>query len=204
MILNVRPQSQLSPIPMIMGCEGTAASMLLSYNGIHISPKTLIDWMPKHENNPNVGYVGNAFLVKFGVHQTIFPKPLATFLKNYYDDFIDGTGLPLSKLEAVLDTGQPVIIYPVDRGQKPKLRTYRIGKESMTVVANIHAVLLIGYDNSYYYIIDPIKKQYGPIYLPALRAGKRQILKIRKSLLKKSYDDAARLCVFRKVRGETD
>lgn len=31
-ILPVKPISQLFPIPMVMGCEGVSAAMLLQYN----------------------------------------------------------------------------------------------------------------------------------------------------------------------------
>ncbi|MGO2109870.1 MAG: C39 family peptidase, partial [Staphylococcus equorum] len=31
-ILSVKPISQLFPIPMIMGCEGVSAAMILQFN----------------------------------------------------------------------------------------------------------------------------------------------------------------------------
>lgn len=199
MILQVQPQSQLAPFPMIMGCEGTAASMLLDYNGIVVSPKTLMEKMPKDKSDPSKGYVGVSWLVSIGVHQTIFPEPLARFLSNYLPEMVDGTGLPIAKLEAVIDRGQPVIIYPVNRGRKPKYRTYKMGNSCMTVVSNIHAVLLVGYDKKYYYFIDPVKKQIGNIYVPAFWPSQRQIFKVKKRRLKRSYDDAGRLALFRNV-----
>ncbi len=35
-ILPVKPISQLFPIPMVMGCEGVSAAMMLQYNNQHI------------------------------------------------------------------------------------------------------------------------------------------------------------------------
>ena len=35
-ILSIKPISQLFPIPMVMGCEGVSAAMLLQYNDYNI------------------------------------------------------------------------------------------------------------------------------------------------------------------------
>ena len=63
-ILPVKPISQLFPIPMVMGCEGVSAAMLLQFNHHSIKATEIMSKWPKHPNNPYKGYVGHPLLVK--------------------------------------------------------------------------------------------------------------------------------------------
>ena len=56
-LLSVTPKSQLFPIPMIMGCEGVSAAMLLQYNHHNIKATDIMKHWPTHPNNPYKGYV---------------------------------------------------------------------------------------------------------------------------------------------------
>lgn len=58
-ILSIKPISQLFPIPMVMGCEGVSAAMLLQYNDYNIKATEIMKHWPKHPNNPYKGYVGH-------------------------------------------------------------------------------------------------------------------------------------------------
>ena len=51
-LLNVKPKSQLFPIPMVMGCEGTASSMLLNFYNKDINATTIMSKWPTHSDNP--------------------------------------------------------------------------------------------------------------------------------------------------------
>ena len=51
-ILPVKPISQLFPIPMVMGCEGVSAAMLLQFNHHSIKATEIMSKWPKHPNNP--------------------------------------------------------------------------------------------------------------------------------------------------------
>lgn len=196
-LLNVKPKSQLSPIPMVMGCEGTAASMLLNYNHIYVHPISLMKRWPTHPSNPNKGYVGHFLMIKPGAHQTIFPNAFVPYLKLYDTRITDGTGKSLKELEHIIDNGQPVLIYHTVLGQKPHTRTFKVDGKREEWVSNIHITLLIGYDDDYYYYIDPLWAQYGrKLIVPALFPSKHQIIAIKKDKMEQSYDSAGRLAIY--------
>ena len=45
-ILPVKPISQLFPIPMVMGCEGVSAAMLLQFNHYSIKATHIMSQWP--------------------------------------------------------------------------------------------------------------------------------------------------------------
>lgn len=153
-ILSIKPISQLFPIPMVMGCEGVSAAMLLQYNDYNIKATEIMKHWPKHPNNPYKGYVGHHLLVKLGHHQTIFPNAYVPYLQTIDSRIVDGTGTELTSLEAVIDSGQPVIMYHTSLGvnHSGNISHLMIVKE---LVSNIHVTLLIGYDDKYYYYMYP-------------------------------------------------
>nr|WP_263314925.1 C39 family peptidase [Mammaliicoccus sp. Marseille-Q6498] len=198
-LLPVKPKSQLFPVPMVMGCEGTASSMLLNYYNKKVNATTIMKNWPTHSNNPHKGYVGNHFLIKFGYHQTIFPNVLAKFLQKYDEDIVDGTGTTLDELEHIIDKGNPVLIYHTTLGQKPIWKTFKIEKKRKKFVTNIHVTLLVGYDENYYFYIDPLWKQFkNKLFFPALWPSKFQIIKIKKNKMKESFNKPGKMCVYKK------
>ncbi|MDW8565805.1 MULTISPECIES: C39 family peptidase [Staphylococcus] len=193
-ILPVKPISQLFPIPMVMGCEGVSTAMMLQFNQHKIPATQIMKHWPKHKNNPYKGYVGHHLWIKWGHHQTIFPSALVPHLKRYDQHIIDSTGQSLTDLCAVLDSGQPVVIYHTVLGQRPLRRTYKLDNQPTKLVSNIHVTLLIGYDDNHYYYIDPLWSHIGKsIVFPALIPNKYQVIKIRKSKLAQSYNAPGRL-----------
>ena len=128
-LLSVTPKSQLFPIPMIMGCEGVSAAMLLQYNHHNIKATDIMKHWPTHPNNPYKGYVGHHLLVKFGHHQTIFPSAYVPYLQTFDSRIVDGTGTNLEELETVIDQGQPVLMYHTSLGQKPSRKTFKFDNQ---------------------------------------------------------------------------
>ena len=176
-ILPVKPISQLFPIPMVMGCEGVSAAMLLQFNHHSIKATEIMSKWPKHPNNPYKGYVGHPLLVKLGYHQTIFPAAFVPFLKQYDNRVKDGSGSSLKQLERIIDQGQPVIIYHTSLGARPFHRVFRLDNKPTRLVSNIHVTLLIGYDDTYYYYIDPLWTQLTKgIVIPSIIPNQKQII----------------------------
>ena len=196
-ILPVKPISQLFPIPMVMGCEGVSAAMLLQFNHYSIKATHIMSQWPTHPNNPYKGYVGHPLLVKFGYHQTIFPEAFAPFLQQYDQRVVNGTGTSLEQLELIINRGQPVIIYHTSLGTRPLHRVFHLDDQPTRLVSNIHVTLLIGYDETHYYYIDPLWTRIAKgIILPSIIPNKKQIIKIKKSKLKRSYDAPGQMCVY--------
>ncbi|WJP98568.1 C39 family peptidase [Macrococcus bovicus] len=194
-LIPVRPQSQWYPKPMIMGCEGVAASMLL---GGAVAPEKLMKYWPKHDSNPEKGYVGHPSFISLNSHQTIFPSAFVPYLKQFDARIVDGTGATLPELEKLLDHNQPVLIYHTHLGFTALERIFHTSDGKKHWVSNIHITLLIGYDRNYYYYIDPLWMKIGPILLPALLPSRRQIMKMSKRRFRKSYESPGRLCIFKK------
>lgn len=163
-ILPVKPISQLFPIPMVMGCEGVSAAMMLQYNNQHIPATEIMRHWPTHPNNPHKGYVGHHLFIKLGnYHQTIFPDAYVPFLQKYNPNIVDGTGKSLEDLKGIIDQGQPVLIYHTNLGSKPLLRVFRFDNKPAKQVSNIHVTLLIGYDIT----ITIISIHFGVIFVVA-------------------------------------
>ncbi|HDH1242042.1 TPA: C39 family peptidase [Staphylococcus aureus] len=197
-ILPVKPISQLFPIPMVMGCEGVSAAMMLQYNNQHIPATEIMRHWPTHPNNPHKGYVGHHLFIKLGnYHQTIFPEAYVPFLQKYNPNIVDGTGKSLEDLKGIIDQGQPVLIYHTNLGSKPLLRVFRFDNKPAKQVLNIHVTLLIGYDDYYYYYIDPLWSHIRRgLVLPAIIPNRKQIIKIRKEKMEYSFNSPGRKCIY--------
>lgn len=193
-ILPVKPISQLFPIPMIMGCEGVSAAMILQYNKHAIPATKIMKYWPKHANNPYKGYVGHHLWIKWGHHQTIFPSALVPYLQQYDSKLTDSTGHTLHELCSIIDQGQPIVIYHTVLGQRPFKRTFKLDNQHTRLVSNIHVTVLIGYDQHYYYYIDPFWSHINrALIIPALIPNRRQVIKIDKAKLERSYNSPGRM-----------
>ena len=74
-----------------------------------------------------------------------------------------------------------MLIYHTNLGSKPLLRVFRFDNKPAKQVSNIHVTLLIGYDDYYYYYIDPLWSHIRRgLVLPAIIPNRKQIIKIRK------------------------
>lgn len=196
-ILPVKPISQLFPIPMVMGCEGVSASMMFQFNQQPIKATDIMKNWPTHPNNPYKGYVGNHLLVKFGYHQTIFPEAFVPFLQKYNSNVINGTGTSLAELEKIIDQQQPVVMYHTSLGAKPMRRSFKFDGYKIRLVSNIHVTLLIGYDKENYYYIDPLWSHISKgIVFPAIIPNSKQIIKIKKSKMERSFNAPGRMCLY--------
>lgn len=196
-LLNVKPISQLFPLPLVMGCEGVSAAMMLQYNHHDIKATDIMKHWPTHKNNPYKGYVGYQWAIKLGHHQTIFPEAFVPHLQQFDVRVINGTGTALSDLEAVIDEGQPVVIYHTSLGQKPLRKIYHFDKKPTEIVSNIHVTLLIGYDDDHYYYIDPLWSHLKwKLVIPAIVPNSFQIIKIKKSKMLMSYNAPGRKCIY--------
>ena len=130
----------------------------------------------------------SSLTVKLGHHQTIFPNAYVPYLQTIDSRIVDGTGTELTSLEAVIDSGQPVIMYHTSLGvnHSGNISHLMIVKE---LVSNIHVTLLIGYDDKYYYYIDPLWSHlFKFVIFLAIVPNRFQVIKIAKSKLERSFN----------------
>ena len=67
------------------------------------------------------------------------------------------------------------------------------------LVSNIHVTLLIGYDDKYYYYIDPLWSHLFKFVIFAIVPNRFQVIKIAKSKLERSFNAPGRTCIYLKV-----
>ncbi|MGE8205928.1 C39 family peptidase [Heyndrickxia sp. NPDC080065] len=128
--LDVPIISQSPELPT--GCEITAVTMLLQFKGVDIDKLILAHEMPKHEYDPNIGYVGDP-LTDSG--WTIYPSALMDLVRKYTGSAKNISGIDNKKLEKQLLDNKPVVVWVSPMHE-----------------FKVHALVLTGFDkNNYYY-----------------------------------------------------
>jgi len=132
MKLNVPLICQRPELPT--GCEITAVTMMLQYKGIDADKVELANEMPRHEENPELGYVGDPFTED---GWTVYPKALLDLVRKYAGSAEDFTGKNVTELEQQLAVNKPVVVLvgPI---------------HGFTV----HALVLTGFDEQSFYYND--------------------------------------------------
>lgn len=195
LLLNIKPKSQWFPYFYLLGCEAVSISMGLRYKGVKLSVHKILDEIPKHKTNPYKGFVGPKRILMTDRHQTVFPNVVVDYLKPYYQAE-DGTGKSMRELEQALINNHSVMLYATHIKVEPLLRKFKVEGKLLEFVSNIHITLLVGVDDEYYYVIDPLWAKFGFIHIPALIPLKQQVIKVKKAKLEKRYDNAGRMCVI--------
>ena len=81
-ILNVKPISQLFPLPLVMGCEGVSAAMLLQYNHHTTKATDIMKNWPTHKIiRIKVMLVIN-YLLSLDITKRFFLKRLSHIFNN--------------------------------------------------------------------------------------------------------------------------
>lgn len=157
---------QLPELPP--GCEIVSLTMLLNYYGVNKSKMELVKEMVKdptpirwdkgsivYWGNPNTGYVGDVTgkTRGFGIYHTgLFPT-----LQANVPTAVDLTGSEFDTIERQIAEGLPVIVWTTIDFAVPKNWVSwdtPIGPIQTTFME--HAVLLVGYDEQYVYVNDPL------------------------------------------------
>ena len=158
--------SQLPHYPT--GCESVATVMALQYAGVNISVDTFIDqYLPITPLNslidvdfdPYVTFGGNPRTMDgYGCYAPAIKTALDNILTKYYFtvDVLNGESLP-SLCSKYIDNNIPVILWATMEMRTPwisKTWTAWTGRE-IQWVAPEHCLLLVGYDDYFYYFNDP-------------------------------------------------
>lgn len=151
------------------GCEVTSLSMLLNYYGIErskldLAPELVQDPTPvKLDNkgnivswgNPNIGFVGDVYGKSMGFG--IFHGALLKLMEQYIPSSVDLTGEAFEALEQQISDGFPVIIWTTNDFRAPESWIqWESPLGPFRTTMKEHAVLMVGYDESYIYVNDPM------------------------------------------------
>jgi uncharacterized protein YvpB len=129
--LDVPLLTQMPELPA--GCEATSVAMMLNFAGANTSKFKIVNMMPRSDDDPSLGYVGNPFE---GDGWTIYPAALVPIAKELIGSGVDLSGDPTRALQ-VLSQGHPVVCWVTLHG------------------FYVHAIVLTGFDDENIYYNDP-------------------------------------------------
>lgn len=168
--------SLISQLPELKnGCEVTSLAMLLKYKDINIDKLTLASYMKKDKTNiyfddtgdiklwgnPEYGFVGDV-TGKNNMGYAINPKPLSELIQIYYSKgALDLTGCSLDKLESILASDRPIVVWVTSRFREniEWVNWNDINGNKINATFSTHAVTLTGFDENYIYYNDPLTNE---------------------------------------------
>lgn len=177
--LNVPHLSQID-YNLPNGCEATAATMLLQYWGLDISPTQFVDdylpceqtsirWGCRYGPNPKQCYAGDPRSENngWGCFAPVIVTALNRCLPSGYIAK-NVSGMSLASLqEQYLAHNIPVAVWvTVDMEEVDKIIQWQSndGEESFLYPANEHCMVFTGCENDQYYFADPLKEEQTTAY----------------------------------------
>jgi len=166
----------LLPVPALCqyptlptGCEATAAAMVLQFYGEEISPEAFAkDWLSCSEDfysyfgksygpDPNKVFAGDPFSSNaYGC----FAGPIADAVRRNSSactaEILEGRTLE-ELCTDYIDEGMPLLIWATSsmRASEPGNSWYLDHKTPFTWIAGEHCLVLVGYDEQFYFLNDP-------------------------------------------------
>jgi uncharacterized protein YvpB len=152
------------------GCESVALTILLRYYGVDVSPDDVISLLkkgdqPYYENgilygaNPEIEFVGSPYNANsYGVYN----NPIADVANTYKSGVKVESDFPFSSMLYLVKNNHPVIVWTSMYLSVPRVtRTwiYKPTGETIYWKGNLHAAVVIGYDDNNIIIADSLGGQ---------------------------------------------
>ena len=171
-LLDVPLLNQMDYPILYNGCEVTSLTMILQYNNVDVSKNDVAAWLPSvpiiYENglrgNPNDAFVGDITGYDYGF--SVYHGPIVALAANFvsFDRIKDITG---SSFDAVLDAvnnGYPVwTITSTSYAPVDDMEVWQTPTGEVNVSYNEHSVVVVGYDDNYFYVNDPYGIKNQPV-----------------------------------------
>lgn len=183
--IETKPQKEVGikwKVPLIMqnpelptGCEITSVTMVVNFYGYDYDKITMTDkYLDKSNNfyyengqlfgpNPQKFFLGNPRSTSgYGLQcfsGTWVNSLNKVFEENKSEHYVeDISGNSLKELESELQKGPILISASIDMNPATPRVLFKDfeTKEDITTYRNFHCVVLVGYDENYYYINDPL------------------------------------------------
>ncbi|HEY2422190.1 MAG TPA: C39 family peptidase [Neobacillus sp.] len=151
------------------GCEVTSLAMVLNYAGVKTDKMELYRMIQKETDplirtskgniiswgNPEYGFVGDMTGRFAGT--TVFEKPLISLVNQKLTGrAVNLTNQPFERILEHVSEGYPVVVWTTLDFDLPKRwETWNHGEQVVRVPFDLHAVVLVGYDEHFVYINDP-------------------------------------------------
>jgi uncharacterized protein YvpB len=160
--LNVPLYMQMSFPRLYNGCEVTSLSMVLNYNGYHVTKNELaasIHTVPLHYQNgdygnPNVGFVGD---MQDGPGLGVYHRPILELARKYAGEKAeDLTGEPFSRILEQVALRRPVwVITTSTFAPVNDFKSWKTPQGLIHITFSMHSVVITGYDQKHIYINNP-------------------------------------------------
>jgi uncharacterized protein YvpB len=158
------------------GCEVTSLAMVLQYAGVNTNKMELYSKIRKDPDpivrsktgdilkwgNPQDGFVGD-MTGRFAGY-AVFDKPMEELINLYLPDrAVNLTNRNFDEVLLHVAKGYPVVVWTTGDYRLPdRLESWLHGNEVIHTPLDLHAVVLVGFDEHNVYINDPLsgKKQH--------------------------------------------
>ncbi|MGG2095076.1 C39 family peptidase [Bacillus sp. S13(2024)] len=155
------------------GCEVTSLAMVLQYAGVKVDKMQLANNIKKDNDslsisedgdilqwgNPKEGFVGDMTGKTMGY--AVYVEPLQQLMEHYLPNrTVNLTGKSFDNVLAQVNMGKPVVVWTTGDYKLPdKWASWKHGNENITAPLDLHAVVLVGFENGYVYINDPLTEK---------------------------------------------
>ena len=167
-IISIPLLSQYPTLPT--GCESVTAVMALNYFGDNITSEEFAEnWLVKsslytknnkiYGSHPNVSYIGNPFTnYGFGCYSPVIIRAVNSNSKICKAENVGNSELDFL-CEKYIDNDIPVLIWATMymKTEKQGRGWYVSDNEKFTWISGEHCLLMVGYDDLYYYFNDPMR-----------------------------------------------
>ena len=163
-LLDVPLLNQMDYPILYNGCEVTSLTMILQYNNVDVSKNDVAAWLPSvpiiYENglrgNPNDAFVGD--ITGYNSGFSVYHGPIAALAANFVssDRIKDITGSPFEAVIDALSQGYPVwTITSTSYAPVADMEVWQTPTGEVSISYNEHSVVVVGYDDNYFYVNDP-------------------------------------------------
>ncbi|MDF2085666.1 C39 family peptidase [Bacillus pseudomycoides] len=170
-ILNVPLISQKPELKY--GCEVTSLAMVLQHAGIKVNKIQLANSIKKDNDplfmnksgdiiqwgDPKEGFVGDITGKNKGY--AVYVQPLQELMERYLPNrTVNLTGKAFNDVLAQIKMDKPVVIWTTGDYKVPdRWESWKHGNKQITAPLDLHAVVLIGFEDGYIYINDPLSEK---------------------------------------------
>ncbi|PFK47011.1 peptidase C39 [Bacillus cereus] len=152
------------------GCEVTSLAMVLQYAGIKVNKMQLANSIKKDNTplsmnkngdiiqwgDPKEGFVGDITGKTKGY--AVYIQPLQELMERYLPNrTVNLTGKTFNDVLAQIKMDKPVVVWTTGDYKVPdRWESWKHGNKQITAPLDLHAVVLIGFEDGYLYINDPL------------------------------------------------
>ena len=157
--------------------------MILQYNNVDVSKNDVAAWLPSvpiiYENglrgNPNDAFVGD--ITGYDSGFSVYHGPIAVLAANFVssDRIKDITGSPFEAVIDALNQGYPVwTITSTSYAPVADMEVWQTPTGEVSISYNEHSVVVVGYDDNFFYVNDPYGKKNQAVEKSAFIASWEQ------------------------------